>query len=309
MEDTLMPETASLRFTTVEANGLSFNVATAGEGERLALCLHGAPELSYSWRHQLPVLADLGYRVWAPDMRGFGGTTRPPLMADYAMENLVDDIAALIDASGAATTTIIGHDWGGIAAWWFAMWKRRPIERLAVLNAPHPALIERGTRRVPRQWPRSLYVAFYQLPRLPERVLSAREGSLIGKMFTRMAVHPERFGEDDIALYRRAFLEPGAMTAMLNVYRAYVRGGGMRRLHRGGYPIVDVPTLFIWGERDAALVKALTYGTEGYASDLTVRYIPDASHWVQQDAPDVVNVMLTAWLTGEPVPLASEVVL
>ena len=298
---------AHLDYRTVEANGLAFNVATAGDGDHLALCLHGAPELSYSWRHQLPVLAAAGYRAWAPDLRGYGGTTRPPRTADYAIERLLDDVAALIDVSGARTTTLIAHDWGGIIAWWFALRQVRPLERLVVMNLPHPAIAERAMLRSPLQLLRSSYIVYFQLPWLPERQLAMRRAEPIVRSFTAMAVNKDRFDEADLDVYRQAALEPGALKAIVDYYRAYVRGGGQRRQARLGYPVITTPTLLVWGERDAALGKELSEGTDAYVEDLTVRYIPEASHWVQQDAPEVVNAMLTAFLAGQPVPEASEV--
>src|SRR5512135_3722025 len=120
---------AEIRHEFVQANGLRFHVAACGEGERLALCLHGFPECWYSWRNQLPLLARLGYRAWAPDMRGYGESDRPPHREDYAIERLMADVAGLIDASGARSTLLLAHDWGGIVAWYFAMRQVRPLER------------------------------------------------------------------------------------------------------------------------------------------------------------------------------------
>lgn len=293
-----------LHHEAVEANGLTFDVATAGSGDDLVLCLHGFPELSYSWRHQLPVLADAGYRVWAPDMRGYGGTTRPTDVADYAIERLLDDVAALIDVSGARSVTLMGHDWGGIIAWWFAIHRVRPIDRLVILNLPHPAVAARVIPRSPRQMLRSSYIALFQLPVLPEKLLAARDGERIVRVFTDMAVHPERFTAADLEVYRRAALEPGALTAMLNYYRAYIRGGGQRRMARRGHPTVEAPVLMLWGEHDTALGLELTEGTGDHVDDLTFRLLPDASHWVQQDDPETVNAMLLAWLSGADVPRA-----
>ena len=135
------------------ANGLRFRVLVAGEGDRLALCLHGFPECGYSWRHQMPLLARLGYKVWAPDLRGYGGTDRPDRMQDYAIETLMDDVAGLIDASGAKSTLLIAHDWGGLIATFFATRKLRPLERFVLMNIPHPAPVAPvqlpGSRRRP----------------------------------------------------------------------------------------------------------------------------------------------------------------
>jgi pimeloyl-ACP methyl ester carboxylesterase len=155
----------SIREERVQANGLGFQVAACGEGERLALCLHGFPECGYSWRNQLPLLARLGYRAWAPDLRGYGGSDRPEGIESYAIELLLEDVAGLIDASGARSTLLIGHDWGAAVAWLFAMRRVRPLERLVIMNVPHPGIMERKVRRLSRQTLRSWYMFFFQLPR------------------------------------------------------------------------------------------------------------------------------------------------
>jgi len=294
---------ASIRHEFIEAGGLRFHIAACGEGERLALCLHGFPECWYSWRHQMPVLADLGYRVWAPDLRGYGETTKPPHLQDYAIEKLIGDVGALIDASGAPSVTLIGHDWGAIIAWYCAMRKIRPLERLIIMNAPHLAAAEPAFRTW-KQLRRSWYAMFFQLPWLPEVLLRARDFRAVGEAMRRTCANPERFPDAALAVFRRAAAHPGAITGMLNYYRAFVRGGGATRQKKLGAPIIETPTLMIWGERDVALTKETTYGTEAYVADLTLRYLPDASHWVQQDDPDTVGRMLRAWLGGEPVPEA-----
>jgi pimeloyl-ACP methyl ester carboxylesterase len=272
----------------------------------LALCLHGFPELSYSWRHQLPVLAGLGYRVWAPDLRGYGQTDRPDRTRDYRMELLIDDVVGLVRAAGEEKATIIAHDWGGLIAWHVAMRHPEVVDRLVVMNLPHPAVLAREIRRGPQAM-RSLYTLVFQLPWLPERLLSTDGHRRIDNAFTSMAVDPTRFTPEDLRHYREAASEPGALTAMLAYYRAYLRGGGAARQRALGFPRIDAPTLMIWGEHDTALGKETTIGTAEHVRDLTVRYLPNASHWVQQEAPETVNAMLRAWLGGSPVPQAWEV--
>jgi pimeloyl-ACP methyl ester carboxylesterase len=295
---------SELRHAVVEANGLRFHVAACEPGEgaregRFALLLHGFPECWYSWRHQMPLLAELGYRVWAPDLRGYGETTRPPALADYAIEKLLGDVAALVDASGAKAVTLVGHDWGGIIAWLFAIRRVRPLERLVIMNAPHPAAAEPAFRTW-RQLRRSWYAAFFQLPWLPELLLRAGGHRAIGEAMRRSSVHPERFPDEALAVFRRSAAQPGALTGMLNYYRAFVRGGGAARQRALGFPVIETPTLLVWGEQDVALTLETTHGTERWVSDLTFRRLPDASHWVQQDDPDAVNRILREWLGGAP---------
>lgn len=299
-----MPDpAAAIQHEFVQANGLRFHVASCGKGDRLALCLHGFPECWYSWRYQLPMLARLGYRAWAPDLRGYGTTDRPAHREDYAIERLLDDVAGLIDAAGARSTILLAHDWGAIIAWYFATRAQRPLERLVIMNVPHPGVMERVIR-TPRQFARSWYVLLFQLPRLPERLLAARRYRAIHDMFRNMAVDKQRFPDEVLQVYRENAARPGALTAMVNYYRALVRGGGGARQRALGYPPIDTPTLMIWGEVDQALGKETTYGTEAFVRQLTLRYLPNVSHWVQQEAPDTVNAMLAAWLTDQPVPEA-----
>jgi pimeloyl-ACP methyl ester carboxylesterase len=208
----------------------------------------------------------------------------------------MDDVAALIDASGARETLLIGHDWGGVIAWLFALRRVRPLSRLAIMNLPHPATFERALRRGVRQWLRSWYMLFFQLPWLPEKALGAGGAAMIGRAFRGMAVHKENFPDEVLDVYRRAALQPGALTAMLNYYRALLSGGGARRQRSLGYPKIDVPTLVVWGEQDTALGVETLEGIEEFVPTLTLHRLPDASHWVQQDVPEKVNEILRAWL-------------
>jgi pimeloyl-ACP methyl ester carboxylesterase len=286
---------------TIRANGIDFNVATAGTGPRLALCLHGFPESSFSWRNQMPLLAQLGFRVWAPDLRGYGASSRPQDVKAYALENLEEDVAALIEAAGAKDVLLVGHDWGALIAWYYAMFGRLPISRLIIMNVPHPALARNGLRTL-RQLKKSWYIFFFQLPWIPEWALARNAHEAIGRAFRGMAVDKSRFPDEVLRVYRDAAARPGALTAMLNYYRALIRG--YRRTSRRGTPRIDTPTLMIWGEVDAALGKELTFGTQEYVSNLTLRYLPNVSHWVQQEAPETVNAMIEAWLLGRAVPYA-----
>jgi len=279
-----MPE---MQTKFVEANGLRFEVLEMGSGDRLALCLHGFPEHAVSWRHQMPVLAAMGYRVWAVNQRGYGRTTRPTRVMDYALPELMDDVAALIDASGATSVVLIGHDWGAMVAWRFAAGRLRPLERLVIMNVPHP-LCFRAALKHWRQARKSWYIAFFQLPALPERMLMANGGAAVRRMFGRVALPP-----DVLAVYTGQIVEPGAATAMLNWYRASRRSSPrMPDLTR----VIEVPTLVVWGERDVALDLICLEGTERYVRDLTLKRLPGVSHWVQQDAPEAVNGLLREFL-------------
>ena len=289
----LIPSGAA--FESISANGLDFEVLTAGTGDRLALCLHGFPEHALSWRLQFPLLLSLGYRVWAPNQRGYGGTTRPKRTGDYAVKHLLADVAALIDASGARSVTLIGHDWGAAVAWLFAVAQVRPLERLVIMNVPHPACFLEALRTSWRQRVRSWYFAFFQLPWLPETLLGARGAAAIGTMFERTSCDPSRFPKNLLDAYRACAAEPGALTAMLNWYRAAGRGG-MKAAVARGFATIETPTLMVWGERDVALGKETTYETHRYVRDLELHYLPGVSHWVQQEAPEQTNALLERFL-------------
>ncbi|MEE2893848.1 MAG: alpha/beta fold hydrolase [Pseudomonadota bacterium] len=296
---TFFVDTPGARLEVFEA------VAQGTTPERLALCLHGFPEHAHAWRHQMAPLAALGYRIWAPNLRGYGNSSRPTRMRDYALEHLLDDVAGLIDASGCRECVLIAHDWGAIVAWYFAMRRVRPLSRLVIMNVPHPEPMAREFRVNPRQRASSWYTVFFQIPVLPEWLLGRRDAERIGEIFRTGTVRAGAINDADAEIFASSARQPGALKAMVDYYRAMGRGGGARRQQRLGHPEIDVPTLLLWGEQDVALRKASTYGTERWVSPLTVRYLPHCSHRVQQDDPDLVNEMLTAFLGDEPVPHAA----
>jgi pimeloyl-ACP methyl ester carboxylesterase len=295
----------NVQMVRVAANGINFEVATMGSGDRLALCLHGFPEHAYSWRHQMPLLARLGYRVWAPNLRGYGGTDSPREVSAYRTRTLVEDVASLIRAAGARETLLLAHDWGGALAWSLAIEQPQLIDKLVILNLPHPACFARELWRPPQLF-QSWYIFFFQLPWLPEFLLGRGNGRATSAVIRRTARTPARFTEEDLEVYRANAARPGGLTAMINWYRALFRGGTLRRFRSGNLPIIDIPTLFLWGDADTALNVRTTRGTEKYVSNLTFRVFPGVSHWIQQEAPEAVNSMLEAWLKGRLVPQYDE---
>lgn len=285
----------------IPANGIHFEIATLGAGDRLALCLHGFPEHACSWRHQMPLLARLGYRVWAPNLRGYGGTDSPLPVSAYKTRTLVEDVAALIRAANARETLVLAHDWGGALAWSLAMEQPQLIHRLVMLNMPHPACFARELRR-PAQLLKSWYIFFFQLPWLPEFLLGLGQGRSTASVIRRASRNPERFPDEVLEIYRANAARAGGLTGMINWYRAMFRGGALRRFRSGNIPVIHIPTLFLWGDADVALGIGTARGTEQYVSDLTFRILPGVSHWSQQEAPEAVNAMLEAWLSGRRVP-------
>jgi pimeloyl-ACP methyl ester carboxylesterase len=295
-----------LTYRTITVNDVELEVSVTNQGgERgLALLLHGFPELAFSWRHQIPALAAAGYEVWAPNLRGYGRSSKPSPVAAYGLDPLLDDVAGLIDAAGRDTVTLIGHDWGAVIAWMFAIRKVRPLERLVIMNVPHPACMRRELRTF-RQLRKSWYVFFFQIPWLPELVFRARKATAIRDAFRNMAIDTSRFPDAVTDVYREAALRPDAMRSMINYYRAALRGA--RKGAAEELPVIVTPTLMVWGVEDRALGRRTTDGTAEHVADLTLRFLPDVSHWVQQEAPEIVNVMLLAWLDGESVPEAGDI--
>ena len=273
---------------------LDFAIDEAGDGPDIALCLHGFPENRFSWRHQLPFLAHLGWHAVAPDLRGYGGTTRPQGRAAYRMPHLVADTAAMFNALGARRRLLIAHDWGALIAWQFAIEQTLPLDGLIVMNVPHPAVFQRVIRRSPRQVARSWYVFFFQLPLLPEVLLRARGARAVGQAFAGMAIDKSAFPPAVLAHYQQAASQPGALTAMINYYRANLASLATR----ADTPLVQTPTLMVWGEEDTALGLELTEGYAPYVRDFTLHRLPNVSHWVQQEAPGQVNAAMADWLAA-----------
>ncbi|MEM7285802.1 MAG: alpha/beta fold hydrolase [Actinomycetota bacterium] len=295
-----------LTYRTVHTNGVDLQVAVANQGgpRGLALLVHGFPEHAFSWRHQIPALAEAGYEVWAPNTRGYGDSDKPEAVSAYAMDELLADLAGLVDAADREHLTLVGHDWGAAQAWMFAIRRVRPVERLVIMNVPHPACMRRELRSF-RQLRKSWYIFFFQLPWLPEKLFTSRNAKAIGDAFTNMAVDDSRFPDRVTDVFRENARKPGAIRSMVNYYRAAIRNA--KDSQNEDLPVIETPTLMVWGLEDKALGRETTDGTDEHVSDLTLRYLPGVSHWVQQEAPEVVNTILLAWLNGDPVPEASEV--
>lgn len=290
------PQDFEHRYTHL--NGIRVHYAQAGHGPQLLLMLHGFPECWWSWRHQLALFRDTPalakrYTAVAPDLRGYNETDRPSW--GYELDVLVQDAVELIRALGHTSAAVAGHDWGGNIAWSLAIARPELVERLVALNIPHPALFSAAIGTNWRQMLRSWYILFFQLPWLPELALRANGYEAIGRAFRDMAVDKSRFTDDDIRIFKSAMAAPGARTAALSYYRAIVQQGA-RGMFEGTGMRVRAPTLMVWGEHDTALGKELTYGTERFAPDLRIRYIPNCSHWVQQEQPELVNDYLVQFL-------------
>ncbi|WP_107671342.1 alpha/beta fold hydrolase [Cyanothece sp. BG0011] len=274
----------------LHTNGVRLHYVSEGEGN-LMLMLHGFPEFWYSWRHQI-IAFSKNYRVVAPDLRGYNYSDQLQSVQFYRISELVKDIAGIITNLGYEKCVLVGHDWGGAIAWYFADQYPEMVEKLIVLNIPHPAKFMEGLR-TPQQLRKSWYIFFFQLPFLPEFLFQWNNYQAIESAFMNMAIDKSAFSEEDIQAYKKAAAKPGALTAMINYYRCFFR---QSLTSEKSWNKLDIPTLIIWGENDTALGKELTNGTEDYVNDLTIKYIPNCSHWVQQEKPDLVNQYIADFL-------------
>ncbi|HMQ33237.1 MAG TPA: alpha/beta hydrolase [Chloroflexaceae bacterium] len=281
---------SELRHAYADVNGIRMHYVTAGQGP-LVVLLHGFPEFWYSWRKQIPALAD-HFTVVAPDLRGYNETDRPAW--GYELDVLVADVLELIAALGHERAMLVGHDWGGAIAWAAAIAHPHRVERLAILNAPHPAVFLKHLRDNPAQMRRSWYMGFFLLPVLPELAFRANDYAAVEQIF-RGTTPPGTFGDEEITAYKDALSKPGVLTAALNYYRAAGRRGA-RGLFAGPARRCEVPTLLIWGENDIALGAEMLDDIPEFVPDLTVRRLPGVSHWVQHQAPAEVNAALLEFL-------------
>ena len=273
----------------ITTNNVKLHYVTQGEGD-LILMLHGFPEFWYSWRHQIPEFAK-DYKVVALDLRGYNDSDKPADKSAYVMDEFILDVEGVIKGLGYDKCILVGHDWGGAIAGNFAYAHPEMVERLIILNLPHPAKFAEGMRN-PQQLLRSSYMFFFQIPWLPEFLIQSSDYQPIETAIKGMAVNKSAFSKEDLEAYKDAAAKRGAMTATLNYYRNIFQ----QRMTSQDWSVLEVPTLMIWGEKDTALGKELTYGTEAYVRDFQIKYIPDCSHWVQQEKPELVNQYMREFL-------------
>ena len=271
---------------------LRLHYAEAGSGP-LVILLHGFPDFWYSWRNQIEPLAAAGFRVVAPDMRGYNLSDKPVGIEAYTADRIADDVARLIQALGAEKASIVGHDWGGVVGWQLAMQQTKCVEKLVILNVPHPVRFLRGIRD-PRQLARSWYVFFFQIPWLPERMFRALNFRSLKKALRNDTTRPDAFTEEDLDRYAEAWSQPGAMTSSINYYRAALRYG--RETVRSHAKRIDLPVLILWGDRDRYVRPQLAEPDSQWVTNFTLHRFPHASHWVHMDVPQRVNQLLIEFL-------------
>jgi pimeloyl-ACP methyl ester carboxylesterase len=281
-----------VRFSRVPTNGIQLHIAEAGSSDGpLLFLLHGFPEFWYGWRNQIAPLADGGFHVVAPDQRGYNLSDKPKGVAPYDLDHLADDIAGLADHFGQKTFTVVGHDWGAAAGWWLAGRYAGRVRRLAALNAPHPAIWVDAMRRDPVQKRKSIYVRFFQMPYLPELLIGMNRSSALAKGF-RASTRPDAFTEADLKQYQSAWAQAGALTSMINYYRAVLR----KPLGTPAEYRIECPTLLIWGRRDAYAKPELAEASIRLCAEGRIEYFDQATHWVQHDEPERVTELLASFI-------------
>jgi len=280
-----MFEDVKLRKRFVATNGVRLHVVEAGpeDGPPLVL-LHGFPEFWFGWRHQIGPLAEAGFRLIVPDQRGYNLSERPSKISDYRIDRLGLDVIGLLDALEIERASVASHDWGAVVGWWLGIAHPERLERLAIMNVPHPLVMRRFLKRSFAQIRRSWYVFFFQLPWLPEYWLSRRDFR-IARLFLQASSPRGTFSRDDLMRYREAWDQPGGLKPMLHWYRAALR----RAPRVPGDARVRVPTLILWGTADVALGREMVPPSAEFCDEAEVIYLEGVSHWVQHEANETVN--------------------
>lgn len=282
-----MPNLPPLEYLWFDRDGVRLHAVAAGPKDGpLVILLHGFPEFWYSWRKQIGPLAEAGFRVVAPDQRGYNLSSKPARIIDYTVGNLVADVVYIAGALGRERFHLAGHDWGAAVAWATALLAPERLKKLAVLNVPHPAVFRRTLLSNPRQMVRSWYMAFFQLPVIPERRFSANNFEM-GIKSLLASSRPGTFTPDDLSRYRNAWSNPGTATAMINWYRALFRTRPALP-----NPQVHVSTRILWGRGDMFLLPEMAAQSVALCDSAELTYFPDATHWLQHEEPEAVNAAL-----------------
>ena len=287
MTTSMLPDVGiELREGYAEVGDVNLHYVEAGAGPLIVL-LHGFPEFWYGWRLQIAPVAAAGFRVVAPDLRGYNLSSKPDGVDPYSAANLADDVRGLIQERGAESALVAGHDWGGTAAWTLAMNHPEVVDRLAILNAAHPRRLSEGLKH-PSQLRKSWYFFFFATPGLPEEVVQLRDWHFF-RHFLEDANPP--YTDEEFERYEEAWSQPEAAAGMINYYRASVRQSQKEAAAK--LRPISAPTLVIWGERDSYLGSDLAEPDREDVSNLDrVERLPDASHWVHHDQADRVNQLL-----------------
>lgn len=281
-----------MNYQIIETNGIRLNVAQAGLDENpLVILLHGFPEFSYGWRKQIPHLVDAGFRVWAPDQRGYNLSDKPDGLAAYSLDELAADVVGLIDAAGQEQAFLVGHDWGAAVAWWVAAKYPDRLKKLVILNVPHEAVMKKHLRSSFTQLRKSWYIFFFQIPWLPE-MLVKRQNWKMGVESLSKTSRRGTFTDGDLEKYRQAWSQPKAYKSMVNWYRAMIQ----RPPKPPASSRITMPTLLIWGAKDKFLGGEMAQPSIDRCDDGRLVFIEEATHWVQHEEAERVNELLASFL-------------
>ena len=277
---------------------IRLHVAQAGPLDGpLVILLHGFPEFWYGWRKQIGPLAAAGYRVWVPDQRGYNLSDKPVGVGAYAIDTLAADVVGLIDAAGRERAFLVGHDWGAAVAWRVAATHPDRLNKLVIMNVPHPGVMARFVLTKPRQLLRSWYIAFFQLPFLPEWIIRLGHWRLMTGALQRTS-RPGTFSKEDLTHYRQAWSQPNAFRSMINWYRAAVR----KRPATSAPGRIRVPTLVLWGVRDAFLIRDMAQPSIDRCDEGQLIFFEKATHWIQHEEADRVNERLIEFCRSDARP-------
>jgi pimeloyl-ACP methyl ester carboxylesterase len=276
---------------SIKTNGINLHVVQTGpEDGPLVILLHGFPEFWYGWREQIDFLAGQGFRVWAPDQRGYNLSDKPKGLAAYNLDQLSADVIGLIDAAGREKAFLVGHDWGAAVAWWTACKYPERLSKMVILNVPHHKVFRETLNKDGEQRRKSWYIAFFQIPWLPEVLGGLRNTETFAQSLQQTS-RPGTFTEADLAEYRKAWSQPGALTSMMNWYRAVVQ-----KPPRAPDPRVKVPTLVLWGKKDHFLKHEMAQASIELCDDGRLVYFDDATHWLHHEEPERVNQLMAEFL-------------
>ncbi len=287
-----------LQHKFVNVNGIIMHYVTIGNGP-LIVFLHGFPEFWYSWRYQIPFFSK-HFKVVVPDMRGYGETEKPAEINEYRIEKLVADIVELIHSLGQEKAIVVGYDWGGAIAWSVAMMSPSIVEKLIVMNIPHPAVLQKNAFRNYEQMQKSWYMFFFLLQDVPENRLSSNNFEFLKHLFEISIKRKEKFTQSDIEGYVSSWSKEGGITGGINYYRANLNAEFWGSLDESiPFPKIKSATLQIWGEEDILFGKELTEGTNEFVdAPFSLKTIPNCGHWIQQEAPEEVNQVIDEFLNA-----------
>jgi pimeloyl-ACP methyl ester carboxylesterase len=283
-----------IEFSRVITNGIMLHVAQAGPVDGpLMILLHGFPEFWYGWKKHIPLLAGAGFRVWAPDQRGYNTSDKPPRVRDYRLETLASDVVGLIEAAGRDKAIIVGHDWGAAVAWWVAHRHPGRVDKLVIINVPHPLVMWRLAKTSIRQLLRSWYIFLFQIPRLPEWGARRNHWSSVVQTM-RASSLPGTFSDHDFEEYRRAWSQPRAYTAMLSWYRAMFRHG----VQKPTSARILQPTLILWGKQDRFLRAKGAKMSLAMCDRGELVLFEENTHWLQHERPAEVSQRIVDFARG-----------